>query len=243
MSNDLTDLLKEINTTRAYNIFVPSLKSTIRFKPLIIEQFRDFIDKVANTPYFNIGFQQELTNIIRSNTLTENISIDSFTEIDKLAIALSIRVNDISSTYSDIDITSIKTSIEQLSHLENYSVTKDNITILCQVPTLKTEFNYNTYAERNLNEDVEDSSALKDIIDLMFVAEIAKCVYKITVDGTEYLQVDDFAKWISAVSNLPISVLNEALVYTDKVKTVKDELLKVNENVTIDYDLRLFTAV
>lgn len=243
MSEDLTDLLKEINITRAYDIFIPSLKYAIKFKPLIIEQFRDFIDKVANTPYFNIGFQQELTNIIRSNIVTENIIIDNFTEVDKLAIALSVRINDISPTYNNVDITHIKTSIEQLLHLENYSVTKDNITLLCQVPTLKTEFNYNTYAEKNLNEDVEDSSALKDIIDLMFVAEISKCIYKITVDGIEYLQIDDFSKWISAVSNLPISVLSEALMYTDKVKAVKDKLLKVSEDVTIDYDLRLFTAV
>ena len=114
MSDKLIDILNQVNLTETYDIFIPSLKSVIKFKPVIIEQYRNFINSVANNPYFNIGFQQELTNLIMSNIISADVNVLQFNEIDKLAIAIAIRINDISSTLNDVDITFLN---EKIIHL------------------------------------------------------------------------------------------------------------------------------
>jgi hypothetical protein len=243
MSNNLIDILNLVNSIETYDVYIPSIKSYIKFKPVIIEQYRNFINSVANNPYFNIGFQQELTTLIKTNIVDPDINISSFTEIDKLAIALAVRINDISSTYNDIDLTFLKEKIEQLIIPEQTTITKDSVTIICNIPTLFIEDNFNRYAEKNLDEEVKEATALKDIIDLMFVSEIAKCITVISVNNETYTQHEDFVTWLKAVSNLPIILLNDALKYVDSIKAVKDTLLKVNDTNSLVYDLSLFTSV
>jgi hypothetical protein len=77
----------------------------------------------------------------------------------------------------------------------------------------------------------------------MFVSEIAKCITVIEVNKDFYYQPDSFETWLKAVSNLPISLLNDALKYVDTVKLVKDDLLKINNTNNLIYDLSLFTSV
>jgi hypothetical protein len=243
MSNNLIDILNLVNLTETYDVYVPSIKSYFKFKPVIIEQYRNFINSVANNPYFNIGFQQELTTLIKANIVDTDVNVSLFTEIDKLAIALAIRINDISSTYNDIDLTFLKEKIEQLFIPEQTTIFKDGVTVICNIPTLSIEDNFNRYAEKNLDEEVKEATALKDIIDLMFISEIAKCITVISVNNETYTQHEDFETWLKAVSNLPISLLNDALKYVDSIKAVKDTLLKVNDTDSLVYDLSLFTSV
>jgi hypothetical protein len=243
MSDNLIEILNQINLTELYDVYVPSLKKTVKFKPIIIEQYRNFIDSVANNPYFNVGFQQELTNLIKTNITSSDVNVDQLTEIDKLAITLSIRINDISSTHNNEDITFINQKITQLNIPDQQIITKDNIIVTCNVPTLYIENNFNQYAIKNLDEEVKDVNALKDIIDLMFISEIAKCITSIDVGNDVFKQPDSFENWLKAISGLPISILNDILKYVDSIKDIKDNLLKINDNNSLTYDLSLFTAV
>jgi hypothetical protein len=241
-TNNLIDTLNEINASRAYEVYVPSIKSNLKFKPLIIAQFSDFVDTVAKNSYFDLGFQQELTNTIRKNIITDNFDVNTLTELDKLCIALKIRINDISSTYNDKDISSKIDEIKALNHPDLLEIEEGGIKVVCKVPNLLTEENYISYSCNTLDQEVTDVEALKSILNIIFVAELSKYIDSIVVDANTYTQENNKENWIPTISTLPVSILNRVISYIDSIKQIKTKLLTIDENSKIDYDLRLFTT-
>jgi hypothetical protein len=245
MSTNLIDLLNEINLSSAYNIFLPSLKQSVKFKPLTIEQFKNIVDRSTKVPYLNVGFHQELINIIKNNLVTEQQdNICNFiTELDRAIIAINIRINDVSTTYNNVDLTSKKTEYNNIVYPENIILNSDQITIECSVPSIIREEKYNDYVTVKFNETMTEESAVKDVLNLMLVAEIAKYISRISINGTDYTQVESFEEWVKTVTTLPLSLLNNTINYIDNIKSFRDNLFEINNNNFIEYNMNLFTAV
>jgi hypothetical protein len=245
MNTNLVDLLNEVNLSSAYNIFLPSFKQNIKFKPLTIEQFKTIVDRSAKVPYLNVGFHQELINIIKSNIITEQQdNICNFiTELDRAIIAINIRINDVSVTYNNIDLTSKKTEYNNIQFPDSMTLNSNQIIIECGVPSIISEEKYNDYVTKKFNETMTEESAVKDVLNLMLVAEIAKYINKIVISETIYTQTESFDDWVTAVTSLPLSLLNDTINYIDNIKSFRDNLFKLDDNKFIEYNMNLFTAV
>jgi hypothetical protein len=242
MSNNIQDILREINTSRAYDVYVPSLSTTVKFKPLIIEQIRNILENVTTETYFEIGFQNALITIISSNVITDNVDVSKFTEYDKLSIALFVRINDISPLYSNHDISNKKTEIVELQHPSSITITNDSIILVCDVPTLTLERNYNSYVLEKINNKTDNPAALKAVINVLLLAELAKYISSITINDIVTTQIDVFADWVKIVEVLPVSILKDVIDYIDSVKALREKILKINDTESIEFNLRLFTS-
>lgn len=243
--SELKELLNEIYTATAYEIYIPSLGKHLKFKPFIIEQYQEFIDTVTRNPYFNVGFQKQLTSVIRSNIITDDAyyDINNINELDKAAIALTVRVNDISSTYKTADISSKINEIAQLPTLPANTINHNNIIIRCQIPNLIAEERYNDYVIERLKDNVTEDSVLKDVLNVLFIAEISKYVVSVTVNDNEHLLDKNFEEWTNIVSSLPTNFIKDIVSYIDNVKSVRDNLFKIDDTQSIDYDLNIITSV
>jgi hypothetical protein len=242
MTNNIQDLLKEINTSRAYDVFIPSLNTYAKLKPLIIEQIRNIIESVTTETYFEIGFQAALINIIADNLITENINVNMLTEYDKLIIALYIRINDISPIYNNIDISNKKTTITEYPHPASTTIENEGIQLTCKVPTLAIERNYTQYILAKVKDKTDDSTALKAVINVLLLAEITKYISAITINSTTTEQPDIFSDWVKTVEALPVTVLKRVIEYIDSVKSLREDILKIDDTTNIEFNLRLFTS-
>jgi hypothetical protein len=231
---DIKQALEEINTRRAYPITLTNNK-IIKFKPITIEQLQGMIASVTKNPYLNIGFQQELTNLIRINSIAD-FDINTINELDKVIIALQSRIVDISSTWEG---TPIMYNIPQLQ--EDLDIVIGDVKVTCSIPDLYTEERYNNFTIEKYGEPASEENALKDILNIMFAAELGKYVKSVTVSGTEYNSKDSFAAWTTAVSALSTDYLKEVLKYVDNTKVLRDNMLRIDDNTAVQYDIRIFT--
>jgi len=107
----------------SYNIFIPSLKEYVTFKPLLVSQFKDLINESYRLSFLNIGFNLTLNKIINNNIEPSII----LTEFDKAIIALHIRKNDMlleTNIPSNIEIPNIKIpTLEEENIYLNYTIT------------------------------------------------------------------------------------------------------------------------
>jgi hypothetical protein len=244
MSTNLIDIINEKNRTSAYDVFLPSLKQNIKFKPLTIEQFKCVVDSATKVPYLNVGFQQELNNIIKNNIISDDQNIfDSITEIDKLVIAINIRINDVSQTYRDKNILFKKDDILNLLLPDKITLKNESILIECSVPKITVEEKYNNYVTTKFNETISEESAIKDIFNLMLIAEAAKYIDNITIDGISYDRLEPYDEWVKIVAALPLLQFSNIINYIDNIKSLRDNLLRIDDSTFIEYDMNIFTSI
>jgi len=180
-------------TEFTYDVYIPSLGTSIKVKPVLVEQFKTLVERSYSIPFLNIGFNLELNNILK-----QNIDVyDKINEIDKAIIALHIRQNDLD----------LKTNIPT-----NLKVPKDLLIqdIICKVPTLVQEDEYLQYVINLLQKGNPPTDSL-------LLAEISKYIFKDIpftnkISLVSSLPIDTLAsivKYIDSIKNtlnLPYSV-------------------------------------
>ena len=180
-------------TEFTYDVYIPSLGTYIKVKPLLVEQFKTLVEKSYSIPFLNIGFNLELNKILKHNVDV----YDKLNEFDKAIIALHIRQNDL-----DLE-TNIPTNLETPKDL----LIQD---IICKVPTLTQEDEYLQYIITLLKKG-------KLPTDSLLIAEISKYIFKDVpfvdkVKLVSLLSIDTVAgivKYIDSIKNtlnLPYSV-------------------------------------
>jgi hypothetical protein len=180
-------------TEFTYDVYIPSLGTSIKVKPVLVEQFKTLVEKSYSIPFLNIGFNLELNNILK-----QNVDVyDKINEIDKAIIALHIRQNDLD----------LKTNIPT-----NLKVPKDLLIqdIICKVPTLVQEDEHLQYVITLLQIGNPPTDSL-------LLAEISKYIFKDIpftdkISLVSSLPIDTLAsivKYIDSIKNtlnLPYSV-------------------------------------
>ena len=171
----------------SYNVFVPSLKRHLSFKPLLVSQFKDLINESYRLSFLNIGFNLVLNKIIK-----ENIELDiPLTEFDKAVIALYIRKNDTlleTSIPSDVKMPSVK------------------------VPTLEEENNYLNYT----NELLENNATADELLIAEITKYVdGEIMFKDRVPQVTALPIEELANIVKNIDSIKadISKLYDQIPY------------------------------
>ena len=154
MSQNLSDILKQLDTISVENsieVYVPSIKTNLKFKPLNLRQQKELLKTTIDDSLIKLALNNVLTEIILENATDASNLVNLYT-FDRTAIALSLRATGLSESI-DIDgkkinllekIEENKTINVDIS-LFNKTITAGNLTIKLCIPTLGTDKEINTF--------------------------------------------------------------------------------------------------
>lgn len=241
---DILSLIEEIDTDAGFNVYIPSLSKEITFKQLSTEQLKRLLKTVVDSPIYNTEFTLTFNSIIKENCLTSDISTDNLTVFDKALILFKTRIESISSDYTikftanEIKENNLKQTEKTVSLLEKYTEFLDkkfvfeptvieyiNYSLICNLPTLKTENRLEKELHKNIKIEIETPEELRNVVGETFINELTKHFDSITINDKNINLIDlPFKNRIKIVEALPTTVINKAIKYIETYRSTIKEL-------------------
>ncbi len=244
--NDLLKQLDNINQQALIDVFIPTLKRTVKFKNLTLKQQKNLLKSAIDESLTKLSFNANIYNIIKENS-TESIDINTLTTIDRVVIALTLRSTGIDKSYNngerDINLEEVianAPSIE-LTNLE-HTFTSDNITISLVSPQLKTDFELSNYS---LNKLKQQGADLKSVIGELFIYELLKFIKSVTIKNGEEVTEVIFSTIriedrIAIAEKFSSNITNIILDFIKAYRILENKFCKIGDT-TIDIDGSFFT--
>lgn len=249
-TDEILNLLKDLETTFCYSVFVPSLQKEVSFKQLTTEQLKTLYKTAVNKIILNLEFNTQFNSIIKQNCLDKEIDFDKLTIYDKVFIFVKTRLECLSSevkfylTENEIEELDIEDNFVTVSLNEHYNnFAKKNITfikqtyennectIVCDIPTLDVENKFQNDLTTATLTDTR-TEQLADIVGDTFVNEVTKFIILLKIkDKSIDLKELEFKSRIDIIKALPSSLIMNVLEYIENYKQ------KINELLTIKIDL------
>lgn len=183
--NDAISLLKKSAETRGYNIWIPSLKQDVKFKPLNTLHHKKFVKILMDTSMFNTALNLHVYDIIKQTCLDESVNVDTLDIFDRIAICYAIRKQNFKKKYvialdekedREISFTQLLAKFKKgYKRIEPDSVTEGDVTINVSLPSLKREREFDNYIYNKhlINFDKNNNEQLNQIFaDLMLFGTI-----------------------------------------------------------------------
>ena len=125
ISKQFLQNLKDYNETKlTKDIYVPSLETKLKFKPLTAKQQKLLIDSALDNPIINISFMRNALQIIKE-LCEESHLIENITVYDRDAILIQMYYHFINEEYNDKDISENIKFIE--SFKEDFTPTEETV--------------------------------------------------------------------------------------------------------------------
>ena len=230
-----------------FDVWVPSIKSFIKFKEINTEQQKNIIEFYLDPNKNEFNFTKILYSIIKENCKASSEVIENFTIFDYSSIAFSLR-NKISNTISVekeeteeiFDLSEIVENYKSSEYpkLENISYSDESIKIEVElaIPTISEEIKFNEVFYSKIVSNGEKDNT-KELLTNMFLIESSKHVKSIKINDNliDYLSINEDQK-IEIIKLLPTTFTNKVL---DKMKEYKDYMYKL-QVLTKNDDKKLF---
>jgi len=244
--NKALEALNQASESFTVDAWIPSLQRDVTFKQLDAKQQKDLLGSVMDTSIYNTSFVKAFYNILKNNSLTENIDVDKFTLIDKISVGLSLK-NEISDEIivffdnkKEISkkfkikpiIDSLKTYIQPEPVILESKNDLYSIKVEVLYPTVKAEYDYDTqYKGNKKTEDVKSTEDVQNIVADAFIGETSKYINNFWLNDNEInsnsLTVNQKIKLIEKFPSLLIQkVLEQISLWkenVDKILTVEHE--------------------
>jgi hypothetical protein len=269
LEEDVLQELEKFYINNPVNVWIPSLKSDVNFRPISVGEQKSLIELEnaggANNLNYLVEGPKILNSLIKSTCIDENKFIE-FTTIDRPSILLQLKHNTKSSVMLrvddemvDVNLTPFVNNLRtkkpgSMKWADTFSV--DNFFVELRVPPLHIDEFYNGYF-LSLYTDMGDVD-MKIASGDAFFAEISKYISKITFEtskGPAVFQFTEFSKEsftrnLQLLEKLPAKVVSKISNYISKVKDYQIKLLTENiavngkkRNVFLDIDISFFTTL
>lgn len=247
--NTFLDKLKDV-TNVAYDIFVPSLNRTVKFKAITTGQQKSLIKSVLDKELMGVTFNFALNKIIQENC-TEPVQL---TVADRTPIAVQLRVISLG---SEVTIEKNKFSIEKLcadikagkksvAHKES-EIVEGDVKLLTGNPTLTTDNQGLDYLIKALKNDVSDKTKSSNMFAAMLTVEISKYINTVEV-GTDGEAIVDFKlitvpQRVNVVDSLPAGLVKQMLEVNTTLKKQEEVYTTTEKGEQFTVDSSFFTVV
>jgi len=241
--NELVATLNAITDKNIFEIYIPSLKRTVKFRPLTAKQQRAFYTCVNEKTVFNTQFILTTFNIIKG-CCTESNLIPVFNIFDRAAILIALRVNTLGNLITvlkdeqefTVDLTDCLQQFKSLELPICKDIAVQNILINLQIPTLLEQYEL----EKELRDKEIDTMPFSSLLEDVITGEVCKLIKEINIEqvavGYKNLNFKDKA---TVVESLPASIVFELQDFAQNVNTKLSECLTcpVKDNDTIAFDI------
>jgi hypothetical protein len=245
---DIISLIKDLDINTSFNVEIPSLQKSLKFKQLTTEQLKRLLKTIIDSPVYSTEFILTFNSIIKENCLDPEFDINNLTVYDKLIILYKTRIESISQSYTfyftdeEINQYNLKEKSKTISladHFDNFlkecinfnsvTYTHNDCIITCNLPTLGTENKLEKELHKNTKIDINTPEELRVVIGDTFINEITKFISSITINETviDFL-VLDFKNRIKIVESLPTSAINNAIKYIESYRNIIKKLITYN---------------
>jgi len=224
--NELLKTLKTYTELTAIDVYIPSLKREVKFKPLTAGQQKSFYNCLTDNVVFKTKFIILTYEIIRDNCL-EDI-VESLTITDRLAILLALRKNILGSSIT-LGKNLVAASIEScfgfaktMTLVEPRTVKVKDFEISFMPPLAVEQY----YIEKELRENASEASApINKVVQDVIFTESIRIIDEITlVEGDQKAKFNfgdlPIKDRILLVEALPAEILFEIQKY---IKEINDE--------------------
>jgi hypothetical protein len=241
--NKALQALDQVSETFTVDVWVPSLKTFIKFKQLDAKQQKELLGTVIDTSVYNINFVKVFYNIIKDNNLSQDVDINELTIVDKIVIGLYLKSkisDEVTVFFGEKNEISQKFLINEI--LEKFKTYKTpeplilqdesdkfNLKIEIFPVTIKTEYDYDSQNKNNKKaEDVKTTEDIQKIVTESFLGEISKFLSKIWINGTEIPMVGmSFVQKTRLVEKLPSTLIQKIIDNISIWKSQTDDILRV----------------
>lgn len=237
--------LKEINESDLINVHIPSANKNMTFKSISVKQQKDLIKSGMDGALGGITISNVINQIIIDNSVEKY----DFLVVDKIPIILALRNKSFGSVFTlknenkniIFDLNDILANVLEFSNIEKTEIKSEEnkLSVELNVISLEEDTKINAFQLEKLKKNKDED--LSETVGSLFVYEILKFIYKITVGSDEIIMKDFPIKdRLTIVENLPASVNNEILEYIQNFRKEEMEYITVNGE-TLPIDARLFS--
>lgn len=241
--NDVLKKLHDLNEQNTIELYVPSLKEKVKFRPLSVKQQKDLIITPLDGLAAGITFPNAITDIIEANKQTQK----QLHVIDRTFILINLRIQSMGSQFSstDSDDKQIKWNLNDFVDEKRWIFNKPlsdkiqyhGLTVKLRVPTLETDKKVGSYMLPSIKKD---NKSVANSIGNMFLHEIVKFVESIAVgDHVVEFEKTPIDQAIEVVESLPVDLNRQILEYIEYFRKVEKEALTINGN-ELPIDAQLF---
>jgi len=251
MSTNINDILKQLDTlneSTGIDIYVPSLKKTIKFKNLNLKQQKDLLKSSVDETLTKLSFIVNFFNIIQDN-VTDKIDVNNLYAFDRTAIAIALRAYGLNNEYSNGDTTiDLFDVIKEISSIDIPDIFSSNIevgdiSIELEVPRLGYDKDISNLTINKL-KTIQDRD-IKSLVGELFVYEIIKYIKTVTFKlptGNQIipfnnLKIDDK---ISVIEKIPSTLINKILQFIKSYRDLESKFTTFRDS-SIEIDGSFFS--
>lgn len=243
--DQINKIIKRKDVAYASHYTIPSLKKDVPFNEINTSQQKRLVKSVIDSPVYNTEFIYTFREILKENCQDATIVIDDLTIIDKLVLALALRVKSIGNNI-DVEIqtkeaTKVNVGLEAAKILDIALNTIQDIptrtfedgyfVIECSIPTIGTEYKL----ERELRNrttaiEIENIEELRQTVGDAFIGEIVKYISKVSIKDQEdaLVPIDwqqfTFVNRIKVIETFKTGLLKDILGYINDVRKEVDKV-------------------
>lgn len=235
--SDIKNILKEIKQLNdSIDVFIPSLKQTIKIKQLSVKQCKDIINMPPNILHAQYAFFRKIYSILKENVPEY---ADEFNIVDRVAIILALRAKAMDK-YEELSITNdILPQLPNITYdLVAPTIETKNYIFSLSIPTLKSEdhfnkFIMNTFKMNKLTNVEEIESVTQEIFGELAVIEICKYISNISIKGQDMdidMNILSPTQRKEIVESIQIEELKQVIEFNNKVHTTEANFTTFNIN-------------
>ncbi len=238
--NDAINLLKKNAEQRSYDVWIPSLKQTAKFRPLTTLHHKKFVKCLIDSSLFTTSLNLHIYDVIKQSCL-EDIDVDSLTVFDRLCICFALRKHNFKKPYAILfdENTSKEVSLDELManfkkryvDIEPDDIKEGSLSIRMSVPTLKREREFDNYifsrhiANLVRTDENQVNQVLADLVLYGVVVYIDSINIGDVVVDFNTLRID---QRIDLIGNLDASIFNRLNEYIQKCNEARTNLCSID---------------
>jgi hypothetical protein len=243
---DVLQLLKELDKTNSFEIYLPTLQKKVLFKQLNAEQLKKLLKTIIDSPIHNTEFITTFNEIIKENILDESVDVNSLNIFDKVLIIVKTRMESISPEYTftlkEEEIETIKEFkvdlaatynrfVETQPLLEAEIIKVGECEVTATLPTLTTENKLEKELYKNVKLEITTPDELRNTLGETFINELTKYISSLKIKDTVIdLNQHNFKTRIKIVEQLPTPAINGVLKYIERYKEQLKPLVSYTKN-------------
>jgi len=243
--DQINRIIKRKDIAYAAQYTIPSLKRDVPFNEINTSQQKRLVKSVIDSPVYNTEFIYTLREILKENCQDSTVDIDSLTIIDKLVLALALRIKSIGN-HIDIAIetkdgTKVNTkldaskilqmAISAVSDISNKIFEDSYYKIECSIPSIGTEYKLEKeLRDKTASIEIENIDELRRTVGEVFTSEIVKYISSVSIkDQNDVLQVVDWQQFkftdrIIVVETFKTGLLKNIIGYIDDIRKEIDKV-------------------
>lgn len=242
---DILSLIKDLDNSANFNLYIPSLQKEVIFKQLTTEQLKRILKTVIDSPIYNTEFILTFNSVIKENCQDKEVNTDNFTVYDKILILFKTRIESISpeltlnftdeekEQYKELESGKVLNLAEHLNKFLEKDISfqeetfeQNGCTLVCSLPTIQTENKLEKELHKNTKLEVSTTDELRNIVGETFINELVKYISQISInEKTVDLIALPFKTRISIIEGLPTTLINKVIKYIERYREVIKPLL------------------